>query len=181
MSAPTLTAGALLVDAAGRVLFGRRAAWKPAWPDCWDAIGGHVEPGETPEAAVVREVREEVGVTPTRLALLEVVPEARPDLYGEALHHIFAVSAWSGGEPVNGCDEHSEIRWFELAEIARLAPLAGEGYRRLCELAVRGARCAADVTSRAPLPRADGRGAARAFPSIRRPHPTPAPPHRGEG
>jgi 8-oxo-dGTP pyrophosphatase MutT (NUDIX family) len=41
------TVGGLLVDADGRVLFGLRAPWKKAWPEHWDAPGGHVEPGET--------------------------------------------------------------------------------------------------------------------------------------
>lgn len=37
---------ALLVDAAGRVLFGRRSLTKATYAGCWDAPGGHVEPGE---------------------------------------------------------------------------------------------------------------------------------------
>jgi 8-oxo-dGTP diphosphatase len=130
------TAGALLVDPFGRVLFGRRAAWKRAWPGCWDAIGGRIEPGETAEAAVVREVFEEVGVTATRCVLLAVVPEARPDLHGEASHHIFAVTAWSGGEPTMTCDEHTELRWVSLRELAALSPLAGAGYPELAAQAV---------------------------------------------
>lgn len=33
------------------------------FPDCWDLIGGHVEEGETPEEALIREVKEELGIT----------------------------------------------------------------------------------------------------------------------
>jgi 8-oxo-dGTP pyrophosphatase MutT (NUDIX family) len=135
-----VTAAALLVDGDGRVLFGRRAAWKKAWPDFWDAIGGRVEVGESPQMAVVREVQEEVGVRPTHLLLIETVPEPRPDLYGEALHHIFAVSAWTGGSPTNACDKHSELRWFTVDEIDRLTPVAGAGYPQLARRAVQYAR-----------------------------------------
>jgi 8-oxo-dGTP diphosphatase len=35
------------------------------FPNCWDLIGGHVEDGETPEEALVREVNEELGITLT--------------------------------------------------------------------------------------------------------------------
>jgi mutator protein MutT len=131
-----ITAGALLVNSRGQVLFGRRAAWKKAWPDHWDAIGGRLEDGESPREAVIREVQEEVGVTPTKLHLLDVVREVRPDLYGEGLHYIFAVTAWTGGDPYNATNEHTELGWFTLDDLANLRPLAGEGYERLARLAL---------------------------------------------
>ncbi|HEY2483416.1 MAG TPA: NUDIX hydrolase [Caulobacteraceae bacterium] len=134
------TASAFLISADEKVLLGRRAAWKAAWPDCWDTVGGRIESGETPELAVIREVQEEVGVKPTTLIYLAAIPETRPDLYGEALHHIFAVSAWTGGHPRNHCDEHSEMCWFTIEELARLAPLAGSDCFRLAKLAIVKAR-----------------------------------------
>lgn len=33
------------------------------FPNCWDLIGGHIEEGETPEEALIREVKEELGIT----------------------------------------------------------------------------------------------------------------------
>ena len=33
------------------------------FPNCWDLIGGHIEDGETPEEALIREVKEELGIT----------------------------------------------------------------------------------------------------------------------
>jgi 8-oxo-dGTP diphosphatase len=45
----------------GRVLLLRRRTDLPLYPGCWDLPGGHVEPGESLEAALVREVREETG------------------------------------------------------------------------------------------------------------------------
>lgn len=131
-----VTVGALLVNDAGQILFGLRASWKKAWPDHWDSIGGRLEPGETLDEAMVREVREESGVTPTEFQWLECVPERRPELYGEAMHHIYAVTDWEGGMPSNRCDEHAEIRWFTLDELSLLPNLADSDYLRLGSLAV---------------------------------------------
>jgi 8-oxo-dGTP diphosphatase len=65
MATPIVTVGALLVNRERKVLMGLRAVWKSAWPAHWDTIGGRVEAGESLEAALVREVQEEIGVTPT--------------------------------------------------------------------------------------------------------------------
>jgi len=141
MSEPLVqTASGLLLDAEGKMLLGLRSPWKRVWPDLWDAIGGHVEPGESIEAALVRELNEEIGVTPTDFRLLGSFPEPRPDLYGEALHHVFAVTAWTGGHPSNVCDEHSEIRWFTLDQVLALTNTTGFDFAHLFALARAAAR-----------------------------------------
>lgn len=117
------TVGALFVDADQKVLLGLRAVWKQAWPGHWDAIGGRVEPGETLEHALLRECREEVGLVPKRYELVLSEAERFPERNGAALHHIYVVSAWDGGEAVNLVDEHDEIRWFSLDEMAALQNL----------------------------------------------------------
>jgi 8-oxo-dGTP pyrophosphatase MutT (NUDIX family) len=87
MSEPIIqTASGLQVDAEGKVLLGLRSSWKRVAPDRWDAIGGHLEPGESIEMALVRELQEEVGVTATAFRLIASLPEPRPDLYGHSVH-----------------------------------------------------------------------------------------------
>src|SRR5262245_11295641 len=54
-----LAGGALFTDADGRVLLVR-----PTYKDYWDIPGGYAEPGESPRAACVREVQEELGIAP---------------------------------------------------------------------------------------------------------------------
>ena len=130
------TVGALLIDGNGRVLLGLRAPTKKAWPDHWDAVGGRVEAGETLEAALVREIREEIGVTPTAFELVATVREREPERYGDMLHHIYAVTQWSGGAPANICDEHSELKWFDVAEIGRITNIVDADYPRLAKLAI---------------------------------------------
>ena len=58
---PLLVVAVALVDAEGRVLLQQRPPGKPM-AGLWEFPGGKVEPGETPEAALVRELEEELGI-----------------------------------------------------------------------------------------------------------------------
>ncbi|CAM5588150.1 Nudix hydrolase domain-containing protein OS=Streptomyces griseomycini OX=66895 GN=FHS37_001234 PE=4 SV=1 [Streptomyces griseomycini] len=53
--------GAVILDGNGRAFAQRRAPDRRLFPDCWDVVGGHVEPGESLLGALVREVAEETG------------------------------------------------------------------------------------------------------------------------
>ena len=130
------TVGALLVDAAGKVLLGLRAPTKKVWPCHWDTIGGHVEENESLEAALIREVQEEVGVTPTQFKLIATVRERKPEIFGDALHHVYAVVGWKGGDPANICDEHTELRWFGVDEIGLLANIVDPDYASYAQQAI---------------------------------------------
>ncbi|MGW9328998.1 NUDIX hydrolase [Bosea sp. NPDC055594] len=117
------TVSALFLRTDGKVLLGLRASWKRAWADHWDAIGGRVEAGEGLDEALLRECREEVGLVPTVYRLMLSAPEYFPERNGAALHHIYVVSAWDGETAENLTDEHSEIGWFSLDEMAALPNL----------------------------------------------------------
>lgn len=63
-------------DDDGRMLLTRRALTKVTWPGVWtNACCGHPAPGESPEDAAVRRVRQELGVEPRDLRL--VLPDFR--------------------------------------------------------------------------------------------------------
>ncbi|SFD09951.1 NUDIX domain-containing protein [Bosea sp. CRIB-10] len=62
-----------------RVLLGLRASHRRNRPSCWDTIGGHVEPGETVEAALVRELQEELGIAPTGFRRFETIETTEAD------------------------------------------------------------------------------------------------------
>ncbi|RTL62526.1 MAG: 8-oxo-dGTP diphosphatase MutT [Hyphomicrobiales bacterium] len=57
-----LVAACALIDVDGRVLLAERPAGK-SMAGLWEFPGGKVEPGESPEAALVRELDEELGIT----------------------------------------------------------------------------------------------------------------------
>ena len=121
------TVGAILVDN-GRVLLGRRAGHK-TFAGCWDVIGGHVEPGETIDAALHRELSEELGITGSSATYIETLVIG--DGNGSSVPlHLFAIPGWRGTPGVRN-DEHDELRWFDLAEAAVLHPLVTDDYRRV--------------------------------------------------
>jgi len=130
------TVGALFIRPDGKVLLGLRAPSKKSWPAHWDTIGGHVEDGENLEEALIREIQEETGVMPTEFRLIAAVREPQPERYGDALHHIYAVTAWQGGDPANICDEHTELKWFSIGEMRGLANIVDPDYARLARQAM---------------------------------------------
>src|SRR5438105_10663943 len=132
------TVGALFIRDDGRVLLGLRAPSKKVWPSHWDTIGGRVEAGESVDEALVREAQEEVGVTPTQYWLIATVRERQPEIYGDALHHVYAVTAWQGGEPANVCDEHTELSWFTVSEMRQLTNIVDSDYPGFAQRVITG-------------------------------------------
>ena len=132
------TVGALFINSDGKVLLGLRAPAKKAWPRHWDTIGGRVEDGESLDEALIREAQEEVGVTPTQFRLITTVRERQPEMYGDALHHIYAVTSWHGGDPVNVCDEHTELKWFSISEMQLLTNIVDSDYPLFAQQAMTG-------------------------------------------
>jgi 8-oxo-dGTP diphosphatase len=129
------TVGALICRD-GKVLLGFRSPAKKSWPSHWDTIGGRVGAGETLDAGLVREMREEVGVTPTQFRLIATIREKQPEIHGDALHHVYAVTRWDGGEPANICDEHTELKWFTLEEMQELTNIVDDDYLKFAREAL---------------------------------------------
>lgn len=93
-------------------------------------IGGHLEGGERPEDALVREVQEEVGVTPTGFAPVGGFVETSLEI-GPARLHFFVITDWVGGDPEMRGDEHAELRWFDVETACALPDLALPQYRSI--------------------------------------------------
>lgn len=90
-----LVSAAALVDPDGRVLLARRPEGK-AMAGLWEFPGGKVEPGETPEAALIREMREELGIDTEEscLAPLTFASHAYADFH--LLMPLFVCRKWRG-------------------------------------------------------------------------------------
>jgi len=90
-----LVSAVALIDRDGRVLLAQRPAGKPM-AGLWEFPGGKVEQGETPEAALVRELHEELGIDTwaSCLAPLTFASHAYPDFH--LLMPLFACRKWQG-------------------------------------------------------------------------------------
>lgn len=102
-----LVAAAALVDVDGRVLIGKRPAGK-AMAGLWEFPGGKVHEGETPEAALIRELREELGID-TRtscLAALAFASHGYEDFH--LLMPLYVCRTWKGTPRAL---EHEELAW----------------------------------------------------------------------
>jgi hypothetical protein len=109
--------GCLVVRPDGRVFAQRRSAARKLFPGCWDLVGGHLEAGESPRQALVRELREETGwALDAVLGLRKVVDWESPGPDGEPLRKrefVLAVTvAGDWDHPVLEAGKVSEGRWF---------------------------------------------------------------------
>lgn len=115
-----------------RVLLVHRHPARRWYPDVWDLPGGHVEPGESEPRALVRELREELGIA---VAEADLDPVTRlTGGSGESLVHlgIWRVAAWTGEVRNLSPDEHDRLGWH-TADDLRALPLAATEYLPLLQ------------------------------------------------
>jgi 8-oxo-dGTP diphosphatase len=111
MTERIVVVGAALFDG-GRLLAARRSA-PPALAGRWELPGGKVEPGETPEAALVRELREELGVTAETVAR---VPGQWP-LKAPYVLQVWTARLLPGSGDPEPLQDHDALRWLTPEEL----------------------------------------------------------------
>ena len=105
--ASLIVAACALVDIDGRVLIAKRPAGKQL-AGLWEFPGGKVEPGETPEACLIRELREELGIEVTHACLAPFVfaSHAYDDFHLRM--PLYLCRRWSG---LARAHEHEALAW----------------------------------------------------------------------
>ena len=111
----------MITDQEGRVLVQDRLP-KPS--NAWSGLtfpGGHVQPGETVVASVIRDVREETGLTITDVVPAGYIQWYNPDRQSQYFVFLFKTSSYSGDLKGSG---EGNGKWMTLDEMlaGRLAP-----------------------------------------------------------
>lgn len=102
-----LVAAAVLVDPDGRVLLARRPEGK-AMAGLWEFPGGKVAPDETPEAALIRELHEELGIATWKSCLAPLTFASHGYAEFHLLMPVFVCRKWDGiARPAEG----QQLRW----------------------------------------------------------------------
>lgn len=108
-----LVSAVALIDPEGRVLLAQRPEGK-SMAGLWEFPGGKVEPGETPESALIRELQEELGIDThaSCLAPLTFASHGYPDFH--LLMPLFACRRWTGTPRAR---EGQTLKWARAQDL----------------------------------------------------------------
>jgi 8-oxo-dGTP diphosphatase len=109
-----LVAAAALIDTDGRVLLAQRPAGKDL-AGLWEFPGGKVHDGETPEAALVRELREELGIETAQSCLAPFTFASHAYDGFHLLMPLYVCRVWRG---VVTAHEHQALAWVTVSRLS---------------------------------------------------------------
>jgi 8-oxo-dGTP diphosphatase len=109
-----LVAAAALIDVDGRVLLCKRPQGKHL-AGMWEFPGGKVEKGETPEACLIRELHEELGINVVQACLAPFVFTSHAYDSFHLLMPVYLCRKWNG---VVQAREHEAIAWVRPNRMA---------------------------------------------------------------
>lgn len=85
-------------------------------PELWEFPGGKIEEGESPEASLIREIKEELAISISLVSTL--LPNEHSYIQGKVIRLIPFVCIWRSGEI--SLLEHKEVKWLNKDELETL-------------------------------------------------------------
>lgn len=111
-----IVVAAALIDGDGRVLLQQRPEGK-SLPGLWEFPGGKVEPGETPEGALVRELEEELGIITQHSCLAPATFASEPLGDADLILLLYVCRKWTG---IPELRHAAAMRWVRPVEMFAL-------------------------------------------------------------
>jgi 8-oxo-dGTP diphosphatase len=111
-----LVAACALVDVDNRVLVAQRPGHK-SFGGLWEFPGGKIEPDETPETCLIRELHEELGITTWESCLAPLTFASHPYDRFHLLMPLYICRRWEGNAAAR---EHEAIRWVRPNRLREL-------------------------------------------------------------
>lgn len=108
-----LVSAVALIDVDGRVLLGQRPEGK-SMAGLWEFPGGKVEEGETPEAALIRELQEELGIDTWESCLAPLTFASHSYENFHLLMPLFACRKWNG---IPQSRENQSLKWVHAMDL----------------------------------------------------------------
>ena len=108
-----LVSAVALIDVDGRVLLGQRPEGK-SMAGLWEFPGGKVEEGETPEAALIRELHEELGINTWESCLAPLTFASHSYENFHLLMPLFACRKWDG---IPQSKENQALKWVQARDL----------------------------------------------------------------
>jgi len=110
-----------------QVLLEKRKENEDNYAGMWTFPGGHLEKGEKPEKALVREMKEELNVKVTKYELIDKVEDIDPTSKNLYKHHVFLCKKWSGR--IKGTAEEERVKWIDIEKIPKLKKVSETALR----------------------------------------------------
>ena len=119
MSNPSIEVVAAIIRKDGRI-FATQRGYGP-WKDWWEFPGGKMEAGESPQVALLREIREELSIDITVDALLKTIHYDYPAFH--LTMHCFLCSLLEEAPHLN---EHEAACWLDAASLDKVSWLPAD-------------------------------------------------------
>lgn len=106
----------------GTILFLQRTADRTYFPNCWDLMGGDIEPGKTPESQLIKDAKEKLNVKDVSVAQAGQVSIIGADAL---IHRHYFICSGDFSEVIIDSKRYSQYSWKNVQNVKELDLVPG--------------------------------------------------------